>query len=130
MKFLLPLLLLAVGCKSKKSHQLKSSKWQLYSFSEKLPSRLDDLERTFIKGFNEDSSSNKIFLHFNTDSTFELSMNSPNGETSLYQLKADTIFIQSPDKTQKDTFILTKQSKELLHIYNLRGLDCKFKRVQ
>lgn len=130
MKLLLPLLFLAVGCTSKKSDQLKSSKWQLYSFTEKSPSRIDDLQRTFIKGFNEDSSSNKIFLHFNSDSTFELSMNSPNGETSLYQLKADTIFIQSPDKTQKDTFIVSTLTKELFHVYNLRGLDCKFKRVQ
>lgn len=130
MKLLLPVLLLAIGCTSTTSNQLKQTKWQLYSFSEKLPSRLDDLERTFIKGFNEDSSANKVLLDFNTDSTFHLSFNSSNGETSLYQLKADTIFIQSPDKTQKDTFIVSKQSKELLHIYNLRGLDCKFKRVQ
>lgn len=133
MRLLLPVILLTFSCNNTSSTDLKSKKWQLYSMTAKNPNHIGEKDNIMIDAFAQDTSRNKVFVDFNSDTTTRLFINSSkpmNPTGTKYRSKGDTLFLEGPEAHQKDTILIIAQSKDILHVYSLRGIDYKFKNIK
>ena len=96
----------------------------------KTPNQIGEMDSIMIEAFAQDTSRNKVFVYFNSDTTAQLFINSSksmNPAGTKYRSKGDTLFLHEPETNQKDTLLITEQSKDILHMYSLRGIEYKFK---
>jgi hypothetical protein len=133
MRWLLSFILIAVGCNNTQEIDLKETKWQLFSMSADTAHRMNDMDKLMMESFAQDTSHNKVFVNFNSDTSMQVFINSskPMNPTGIkYNIKKDTVFLEGPEAKQKDTFLISSYSKDFLNVYSPKGIEYKLKRVK
>ena len=132
MRYLLLIFLGAIGCNHTKEIDLATTKWQLYSMSAHSNKRLNSMNQS--SAFAEDTSNNKVYVHFKNGSSMDLLINSNTPFYKFgfkYKIYQDTIFLEDPSKGDTGTFLIKKYSKDFLDVSDIiNGIDYKLKRFE